>query len=461
MTKEKTTEISCALELLQLINAEGNTALIVGGAVRDHLLGRELFDIDIATDMDMEELAKKFSTHDIGRSKDFGIRLLHFKGYSFEVAHFREETVLDAKGSPKSLKPSSSFKEDAKRRDFTINAMGMGVDKKVIDHFKGKEDLEKKLVRAVGDPKERFKEDPLRILRAIRLCVTLGFTLEEKTKKAIIELAATLTSVASERIGMELHKMATLSGGYYEKTIKLLDETGLLVHILPEVAALKNLPHDPRFHPEGDAFEHTLCALASSTSTDSLTNLAILLHDIGKGPTHTEENGRHRYIGHEKAGVKMIAAIIKRLALPSSFAAAISFSTLNHMKIHYFTKMRPSKVFKLVTNDNWPLLKAVGHADQAARGEDFDHEAYEEIIESTQKRAVEWLGRLDARSNMMVISGARLMELTGLTPGPLVGTLLKEITDWSLDQTIFSIDLMEKQLATILKRQKKLNKKNQ
>ena len=181
-------ELKAALEILQTINKQGAEALIVGGAVRDIILGKDPHDVDIATNMDMEKVAELFKSFDIGRSQDFGIVAVPYKGFTFEIAHYREEFGTSDARHPDEVRDVDSFEQDSARRDITINSLGLDADGTIIDYQGGLEDIKNGMIRAVGDPDERIKEDALRIIRAIRFAAKFGFDIEPETKRAVSEL---------------------------------------------------------------------------------------------------------------------------------------------------------------------------------------------------------------------------------------------------------------------------------
>lgn len=248
--------IAAGAELCDEIEALDNsyTALIVGGSVRDLLMGKtDVHDVDIATNAPIDVLEASFKTHDIGKSKDFGIVTIKHKGFDFEVANFRKDLYEpgSSSGGADSTAKADSFKDDAARRDFTFNAMGVTSSGEVIDYYGGADDIRKGVVRAVGDAKQRFEEDAARLLRAIRFASKFGFDIEHDTEQAIKKLSFTINNLAPERIHQELIKTAELGGPALAKYIRKLDRVGLLDKILPEISALKTHFHSPTHHPEG------------------------------------------------------------------------------------------------------------------------------------------------------------------------------------------------------------------
>ena len=244
--------IDAAFKVLQKIKSElGEEALIVGGSVRDIIMGKEPHDVDIASSASPDQIGTIFKTYDIGKSKDFGIVVVQQDGYDFEVAQFR----VDSAGSSDNRRPDSvtyvkDFKDDASRRDFSINALGINSEGEIVDHFGGIDDIKNQMIKAVGDPRKRFSEDALRIIRLLRFSANMGFTIEQKTFDAAKELAPLVVKLSAERIRDEMYKSAK-SGKSLAKFIEGLDSVGLLSIILPEIYTMKELQHHHIHHPEG------------------------------------------------------------------------------------------------------------------------------------------------------------------------------------------------------------------
>jgi len=249
-------ELQAGVSILNKINRAKYKAYIVGGSVRDIILGNlKPHDVDIATNMPMEELGRMFKTYDIGKSKDFGIVTIKHGGHDFEIAQFRNDgTYFDGR-RPESVTITGKFKEDVERRDFTINAMGINAKGEIIDYFDGKRDIQNKILKTVGDPYKRFGEDYLRMMRLARFSSKLGFDIEGETEKAAQKLSHNIAGLAPERIKDELMKSASQSGEKFAEYIIKLDKLKLLKHILPEVMNLKwfreNLQHHPETRGEG------------------------------------------------------------------------------------------------------------------------------------------------------------------------------------------------------------------
>jgi poly(A) polymerase len=436
-----TPPLEIARELLGAIRARGSLAYVVGGAVRDHLLDRAVTDIDIATDMPLAELAALFTVHAVGRSRDFDTVVVPFRGRVFDVSGLRRGA-----GAPTLPDP---FAEDGAHRDFTINALLLGPDGRVVDHHGGVDDLRGRVVRAVGSPEQRFAEDPARLLRAVRFAACLDFAIEERTAAAIGAGAGQLAGVAGERVGAEVLKMASAPGAALARGVELMDRFGLLRLVLPEVADLQGLEQPAEWHPEGDAWMHTLAALRSSTAVDPAVNLAVLLHDVGKRPAHFVENGRHRYHGHEKAGLALVESIARRLFLPQRIREAVLFAVEHHGKAGRMVELRRSKRLALVGGEHWPTLRALVRCDIAARGIPAAVAQAEQVFAEAEGDAASLPGRAPGAP---VVTGSRIMELTGLAPGPRVGEIQRRVTEWALDDRVEDRDLIEAQVLHEAKR---------
>jgi tRNA nucleotidyltransferase/poly(A) polymerase len=437
-----------AFEILREIEAHGRLAVIVGGAVRDLLLGRPLTDVDLATDMPLAELASLFKTHAVGRSAQFDTVVIARGGRAYEVSRFRRggrELEAPAGAAP-SGGSSEQLREDTAHRDFTINALLMGLDGNVIDLQGGRADLRDRLVRCVGSPGERFAEDPARVLRAVRFAACLDFTIEASTAAAVAAGAPRLAAVAGERIGKEILKIASQPGAALAAAVTLMDRFGLLGLLLQEVKNIQGLPQPIEWHPEGDAWEHTLAALRSSSSADPAVNLAVLLHDVGKHPAHREEAGRHRYRGHESAGVRIVDMVARRLHLPQRQRAAITFAVEHHMAAGRFTGLRRSNRLALLAEAHWPVLRSLALCDVAARG---DTAAVARLDAAFREAEADLAAADRSGKGAPAISGTRVMELTGLAPGPRVGEIRRRVGEWAQDNRIDDRERIEAEVVRV------------
>jgi len=444
----KNSELAAGVKLLQKINKAGYKAYLVGGCVRDITLGNQPNDIDMATNMPMEVLEKMFKTYDIGKSKDFGIVVVKEGGFSFEVAQFRNDGKYIDGRRPETVKITGSFEDDAGRRDFTVNAMGINAKGEIIDFFDGKKDIVNKVLRTVGDPLKRFGEDYLRMMRLARFSSKLGFEIDPETKKAAKKLSPNILSLAPERIKDELMKSAAQSGEKFAEYIQILGDLKILRLILPEVMNLKwfreNLQHHPETRGEGGTvFSHVMAALKQSKTANPIKNLAILLHDVGKGVSLSHDQGLPRYLRHARKSVELVNAIADRLKMSNKERDALIFGVGNHMKFHKILDMKPSKIAKLANDDNWDVLVAVGQADEFARGEAFMHAGeFEKIIDKAVEIKNKY-GTKEVTKRMKLVDGNHVMTITGLKPGPKVGEIIKNTTTWIMDNDVKDQDIID------------------
>jgi len=325
--------------IVETLRAAGHQALFAGGAVRDHLLQRPAADFDVATSAPPDAVMRLFPDHTpVGAQ--FGVVLVRELGAQIEVATFRTETSYKDGRHPTSVAYASTPEADVARRDFTINALLLDpATGTVLDFVGGRQDLAAGVIRAVGDPERRFSEDRLRMLRAVRFAARLGFEIEPQTWAAIERQAGEITRISAERVRDEILKM--LTEGRARRAFELLDRSGLLTAVLPEVAAMKGVEQPPQYHPEGDVWTHTLMMLERLPAgvTPALA-LGVLLHDVGKPPTFRRAPDRIRFDRHAPVGAVMARAIGRRLRLSSAACEQVEALVAEHMKWPELPKMR-------------------------------------------------------------------------------------------------------------------------
>jgi poly(A) polymerase len=341
-----------ARAIARSLHAAGFQALFAGGCVRDLLLGRAPKDFDIATNATPDTIAKLFH-RTIATGRAFGVMQVVLEGHPTEVATFRRDIGI-ADGRRPAAVVFSSAEEDAQRRDFTINGLFQDPENgAVLDYVGGRADLERKLIRAIGAPRARFAEDYLRLLRAIRFAATLEFEIEPATFAAVRELAPHITAISAERIQQELSRLL-VEAPRAGQGLRLLQRSGLLAVLLPEVAALEGQEQPPQFHPEGDVFEHTVLMLDAMPAGRSRTLAwAVLLHDIGKPPTATltrEPDGsdRIRFNFHDEVGARLTEKVLRRLKMSADEIEDITYCVKNHMRFKEVRQMRRAKLRQLV-----------------------------------------------------------------------------------------------------------------
>ena len=344
-----TPQFDAALEIVKALRATGHQAYLAGGCVRDLLLGHSPSDYDVATSATPDLVLDMFPrTFAVGAH--FGVVLVAAEGAGLvtEVATFRSDGAYSDGRHPDAVRYTTSAKEDVQRRDFTINGILLDPlhDKDdlraaVLDYCGGVADLDAGILRAIGRAEQRFAEDHLRMLRAVRFAARFGFEIEGGTKRAIRALAAQIHSVSRERIREELTKM--LTEGRARRAFELLDETALLHEVLPEIERMKGVEQPPQFHPEGDVWIHTLMLLEQLEPDCSMTLAwSALLHDVGKPPTFRVAPDRIRFDGHVEVGVAMAAEICRRFRFSNDETSQILALVQNHMRFGEVEHMRTS-----------------------------------------------------------------------------------------------------------------------
>jgi putative nucleotidyltransferase with HDIG domain len=331
-----------ATQIVSTLRRKGHSAYLVGGCVRDLLLGNEPTDYDVATSATPDQVQQYFSqTYPVGAQ--FGVILVEIGNQDFvEVATFRSDVSYSDGRHPDAVRYTLSAQEDVKRRDFTINGLLLDPENnQVLDFVGGQMDLKNRLVRAIGQPDVRFQEDKLRMLRAVRFAARFDYQIERETFVAIRDLGDQITQVSRERVRDELLKM--LTEGHARRAFELLDATGLLAWVLPEMVRMKGVEQPPQYHPEGDVWVHTLMLLEQLPAGVSPTlALGALLHDVGKPATFRVAPDRIRFDGHVEVGEKIAEDILKRLRLSNDEMTQVIALVGNHMRFADVPKMKDS-----------------------------------------------------------------------------------------------------------------------
>ena len=345
MTSRQLAEQICAT-----LRVRGHQAYFVGGCVRDLVLGREPADYDVCTDARPERVQELFP-RSLAVGAKFGVILVVEDSVQVEVATFRSDIGYSDGRHPDRVVYSKTAEEDVRRRDFTINGLLMDpATGEVLDYVGGRTDLRAGIVRAIGSPRLRFTEDKLRMLRAVRFAARFGFQIESETMAAAQSLAPQVLEVSLERIRDELTKL--LTEGKARRGFELLDETGLLAVVLPDVARMKGIQQPPQFHPEGDVWIHTRMML-ENLQPDCSPTLAwgVLLHDVGKPPTFSPATGpgtRIRFDGHVEVGVRMAEHICRTLRFSNEDTEQIASLVANHMRFKDVREMRTATLKRFV-----------------------------------------------------------------------------------------------------------------
>ncbi len=329
-----------ALDIIRTLQGRGHKALLVGGCVRDRLLGIEPQDFDVSTDATPSEISSYFpGSQQVGAH--FGVILVTRPGgVQVEVATFRTEGEYSDGRRPDQVHFERDPELDARRRDFTINAlMEDPLSGEIFDFVGGRADLTARRIRAIGNAGQRFEEDFLRMLRAVRFAARLDFSIEFQTLAAIQEHASSITKISAERIREELARM--LTEGRARRAFELLDQSRLLEQILPEVKAFQGVQQPPEFHPEGDVWTHVLIMLGELRRPSLTLALGVLLHDVGKPPTFAISD-RIRFNGHAEVGAEMSRKILERLRFGNEETEQVTALVANHMRFKDVRQMRLS-----------------------------------------------------------------------------------------------------------------------
>ena len=417
-----------AAAIVRRLRDEGFQAYVGGGAPRDLLLGARPADYDIATDARPEQVRALFE-RTIPVGEQFGVILVLLNETPYEVATFRADgEYLD--GRRPTRVHFCAPREDALRRDFTVNALMFDpVECRILDFAGGRRDLRLRRIRTVGDPDLRFGEDHLRLIRAVRFAARLDFRIERKTFAAIRRLAPAIRKVAAERLGAEWVKI--LTGPHAGQALRLLADSGLLAHLMPEAEAMRGCAQPPNFHPEGDVFTHTCLMLGKADRPSPTLALALLLHDIAKPPTQRFTAERIRFDGHCELGAEMAGRICRRLKLPRAVIERVQYLVANHLKIKDAPNMRPARLKRFLREEGFPELLALFRLDTMASHGDL------ETCEWC-RRTFEQLSHEEIAPPPL-LSGHDLLAM-GYRPGPLFKTILTAIETAQLDGELSTAD---------------------
>jgi poly(A) polymerase len=468
-----TPQFDAALKIIAALRAAGHQAYLAGGCVRDLLLGREPTDYDVATSATPDIVLNLFPrTFAVGAH--FGVVLVATCDESdgaaaesapsrlaeglppgrqvpppqvlTEVATFRSDGAYSDGRHPDAVRYTTSTEDDVRRRDFTINGLLLNplllpdsyfsmpqqtsaVREGLIDHVNGLADLDAGIIRAIGQPGQRFEEDHLRMLRAVRFAARFGFHIEPVTAAAIRRFAPKTNAVSRERVRDELTKM--LTEGHARRAFELLDETGLLAEVLPEIARMKGVEQPPNFHPEGDVWTHTLLLLAQLDAGCPLTLAwGALLHDVGKPPTFVRAD-RIRFNGHVDVGVAIAADICRRFRFSNDEVHQILSLVENHMRFADAQHMKASTLKRFFRLENFPQHLALHRMDCLAGSGNLDHwnfvrERYESMPEEAVRPAP-------------LLTGRELIA-AGYKPGSAFKEMLRAVEDAQLDGAIATPD---------------------
>jgi poly(A) polymerase len=413
---------SKATDIVRRLQDAGHEAVFAGGCVRDRILGISPKDYDIATSATPDEVDALFErTLAVGRK--FGIQIVQLDGDSFEVATFRKDGPYIDGRRPESVEFTSAL-EDSARRDFTINALFEDpISDATIDHHHGRADLEAGIIRTVGDPDARFAEDRLRMLRAVRFAARFDFTIEVATAAAIRGASASIAEVSAERVADELIKI--LTQGNVRTAFGLMDETGLLAQLLPEITAMKGTEQSPEYHPEGDVFVHTMLCLHQLPMGCSPTlALGVLFHDVAKPPTAELRGDKHTFYGHTGMGADMAEEVCRRLRMSNSVIERVRFLVEQHLRHTDAQGMKASTLKRFLRQDGIEELLELTRIDALSSNGDLGHYEY-------CRKQLDELPEEIVRPPRLV-TGKDLIEM-GMVPGPRFKGILFEVEDAQLE----------------------------
>jgi tRNA nucleotidyltransferase/poly(A) polymerase len=417
--------------ICETLERNGHQALLVGGCVRDLLLGREPADYDVTTDATPERVMELFP-ESVAVGAQFGVVLIPRDGLKVEVATFRSDVGYSDGRHPDRVVYAKTPEEDVVRRDFTINGLLMRHDTgEVLDFVEGRADLKAGVIRAIGDADRRFTEDKLRMMRAARFAARFGFEIEHKTFAAIRRHAGAITDVSAERIREELTKL--LTEGAARTGFELLEKSWLLSIVLPEIAAMKGVKQPPEYHPEGDVWTHTLLMIEGLPAGTSPTLAwGVLLHDVGKPPTFrpaSQTGDRIRFDRHVDVGIRMAEAICRRYRFSNEETEQIVALVANHMRFMAVDQMRTSTLKRFVRLPQFEEHMELHRLDCLSSHRNLDsYGMVQRFLAETPAEEVR---------PQRVLTGTDLSEM-GYIPGPVFSEILGAVEEAQLEGQILT-----------------------
>ncbi len=424
-----------ATRIVRELRERGYSAYLVGGCVRDLVLGREPADYDVATSATPTEVMRIFpETYAVGAQ--FGVVLVPVRrerpdgtrdNYAIEVATYRSDGVYSDGRHPDQVQFAPEARIDVQRRDFTINGLLLDpTTQEVLDYVGGRQDLERRTVRTIGEPHQRFAEDKLRMLRAVRFAARFGYEIERKTFAAIRELAPEIHQVSHERVRDEILKM--LTEGKARQAFELLDETRLLQEVLPEIKKMQGVQQPPEYHPEGDVWVHTLMLLEGLPAGCSKTlALGVLLHDVGKPPTFRVAPDRIRFDQHAEVGTRMAEQICHRFRLSNEETEQVCALVANHMRFADVMRMKDSTLKRFFRLPKFEEHLELHRLDCMSSHRDLTLYAF------TREKLAGM--KAEQIHPAPLITGKDLIA-AGYKPGPLFKELLSAVEDAQLEGAI-------------------------
>mgnify|MGYP001248710370 FL=1 len=430
-----------AREIIHRLRESGHEAYFVGGCVRDFILNQTSSDYDIVTSARPEEVMKLFP-RTVAIGAKFGVVAVIIDNHPFEVATFRSDDVYEDGRHPSRIHYSTA-REDVFRRDFTINGLLMDPDTgDIIDYVNGRFDIDNKIVRTIGNPGKRFREDYLRLLRAVRFAANLHFDLEPATQDAVKREASNIRHISVERIREELNKILTRGGA--RRGFELMMQTDILQNILPEICRLKGVEQPPRFHPEGDVWQHTLKMLELLPADgEREKNICLawgtLLHDVGKALTRSEDEKGVHFYGHVQQGEIIADTIMQRLKFSRMQRETVVNLIRQHMVFMNVRKMRPGRLKRFLRMPDFDLHLELHRLDCLASHGILDN--YEFCLEQMKILA------LDDLHPPRLLTGNDLIAM-GFTPGKIIKDILLAVEEEQLEGRIQSAEQAKNYVRT-------------
>ena len=418
------TKREIATEIVRRLRAEGFPAYLVGGCVRDLLMGRAPRDYDVTTAATPDQVLKIFPDA-LTVGAQFGVVIVPHDAGNVEIATFRSDGIYADGRHPSEVRYARTPQEDVQRRDFTINGLLYDpLSDQVLDYVGGQADIRARRLRTIGDPIDRLSEDRLRMLRAVRFTVRLGFKLDPAALAAIRQLAPQIHAVSAERVRDEIAKI--LTEGPARAGFELLDESGLLAEVLPEVKRLQGVEQPPEFHPEGDVWIHTLMMLEGLRQPTLTLALGVLLHDVGKPATFTRRE-RIRFDQHMEVGAKMAEEICVRLRISTRETERIVELVQHHLRFKDFPRMKRSTQLRFLRLEGFEEHLELHRLDcLASHGDLTNYALARRMLEETPAEEIKPLPLL--RGNDLIEQGYR--------PGPLFKTILQAVEEAQLEGRI-------------------------
>jgi poly(A) polymerase len=415
-----------ATEIVRRLRSEGFRAYLVEGCVRDLVMGREPKDYDVATDATPPQVVKVFPDA-LTVGAQFGVVIVPSEAGNVEVATFRSDGPYADRRHPREVRYAHTPQEDVRRRDFTINGLLYDPSSdQVLDFVGGQADIRARRLRTIGDPLERFNEDHLRMIRAVRFAATFDFKIEPAVLAAIRRLAAQIREVSAERLRDEIVKI--LTEGPARRGFELLDESGLLEQVLPEIKRLQGVQQPPEFHPEGDVWIHTQLMLEGLRQPTPTLALGVLLHDVGKPPTFAIRE-RIRFDNHVEVGAKMAEEICGRMRLSAREVERVVELVRHHLRFKDFPRMKRSTQLRFLRLNGFREHLELHRLDcLASHGDLTNYEMARKMLEETPKELIK---------PPPLVNGNDLIA-HGHPPGPIFKQILRAVEDAQLEGRIHS-----------------------